>query len=113
MQRDLVKKTRVDDGIVPRVRFIDITTHVENSFTIQDWSTYSICADDREGVRYERYCLPCAGQADPAFEHRSNPFFVGFPPADSRRRIRHFFMDPLGCLYGECGLQELVTEPAI
>jgi hypothetical protein len=47
-QWDTVKKTWVYEGIVPLVRFIDIATPVEKSFTIKSQSKYYICADDRK-----------------------------------------------------------------
>ena len=45
---DVVQKTWVYDGVVPVVRFIDITTPVEKTFTIKSQSKYYICADDRK-----------------------------------------------------------------
>ena len=47
-QWDVVQKTWVYDGVVPVVKFIDITTPVEKSFTIKTQSKYYICADDRK-----------------------------------------------------------------
>lgn len=45
---DIVQKTWVYDGVVPAVKFIDITTPVEKTFTIKTQSKYYICADDRK-----------------------------------------------------------------
>ena len=45
---DAVKKTWVYDGVVPLVKFVDITTPVEKTFTIKTQSKYYICADDRK-----------------------------------------------------------------
>ena len=45
---DGVQKTWVYDGVVPAVKFVDITTPVEKTFTIKTQSKYYICADDRK-----------------------------------------------------------------
>jgi hypothetical protein len=45
---DVVQKTWIYDGVVPAVKFVDITTPVEKTFTIKTQSKYYICADDRK-----------------------------------------------------------------
>ena len=45
---DGVQKTWVYEGVVPLVKFDDITTPVEKTFTIKTQSKYYICADDRK-----------------------------------------------------------------
>ena len=45
---DGVQKTWVYDGVVPAVKFVDITTPVEKTFTIKTQSKYYICVDDRK-----------------------------------------------------------------
>jgi hypothetical protein len=45
---DNVQKTWVYDGVVPVVKFADITIPVEKTFTIKTQSKYYICADDRK-----------------------------------------------------------------
>jgi hypothetical protein len=45
---DGVQKTWIYDGVVPAVKFVDITIPVEKTFTIKTQSKYYICADDRK-----------------------------------------------------------------
>lgn len=45
---DVVQKTWIYDGVVPAVKFVDITIPVEKTFTIKTQSKYYICADDRK-----------------------------------------------------------------